>query len=99
MSKKCIRTSIVTLIVTNIITGGLFAGMIIQAGKQKETQPAVQQNIKTEYSYKDNPGYVEKMSLYSVYGKQADMLCWVTPLLHAQTGLNCLTEMTLLIAG
>jgi len=74
MSQKYTRALIVTLVVTNIITAGLFAGAIIKAGKQNDTQPAVQQNIITEYSYKDNPKYIEEMSHYSVYRKHADIV-------------------------
>ncbi len=45
-----------------------------RSGSDKIPQPAVQQTDKTEYSYKDNPKYTEKMSHYRVYRKQADIV-------------------------
>lgn len=74
MSRNSTRGLIITLIVTNIVTFGLPSCMAIKTGSQKVPQPAIQQINKTEYSYKDNPKYIEKMSHYSVYGKQADIV-------------------------
>jgi lysophospholipase L1-like esterase len=64
------KTIIGILVVTNIITAGL---LIPGRNETKVTEislaGSVQQN-KPGYSYLDNPEYVEKISLYSVYGKQ-----------------------------
>lgn len=74
MNRLAIKTIIGILIVTNIITAGFFipgknetnVDEIILAGSEQQNKP--------EYSYKDNPQYIEKMSLYSVYRKKGEIV-------------------------
>ena len=68
------KTFIVILIVTNILTAGFFI-----LGKKETKVPGIvlagtEQQSKPGYPYMDNPQYIEKMSLYTVYGKKGKIV-------------------------
>ena len=74
MFKNSSKTIIVILIVTNFISAGLFISVTIKPQIQKKPGEDVIRDVKSVYSYKDNIKYIEKMSLYSVYGKKAQIV-------------------------
>ena len=74
MSQLTTKTIIGILILTNIITAGFF---IVGRNETKVSEIILagsEQQIKPDHSYQDNSQYVEKMSLYSVYGKQGKIV-------------------------
>jgi lysophospholipase L1-like esterase len=74
MLNKKIKVIIIALIVTNVLTAVLLIDWTIKAQKQKKLQSVSELKVKTEYSFRDNIKYIEKLSLYSVYKKHAEIV-------------------------
>lgn len=74
MNRSVTKIFISALIVTNILTAGFLFHSRVQTKVAEKTPAGSQQQTKSESSYKDNPSYVERISLYSVYGKQGKIV-------------------------
>lgn len=74
MSPFTSKTIIATLIVTNIITAGFFILGKDQTHLTEKILAGGEQQNKPGYPYMDNPQYIEKMSLCSVYSKQGKIV-------------------------
>ncbi|MCE5345296.1 MAG: GDSL-type esterase/lipase family protein [Bacteroidales bacterium] len=74
MNRLATKIFISALIVTNILTAGFLILGREETKVADKTSAGNQQQSKSESSFKDNPSYVERMSLYSVYGKQGKIV-------------------------
>lgn len=74
MSNSNSRCLIIILIAIITLTSVFPSCVPAKNGSSKIPQSAIRQSNETEYSFRDNPKYAEKMSHYPVYRKKADIV-------------------------